>query len=524
MVTRKANSRVYWADRETQDRNVFGEIEGVIAREQNVIAKEKKIYAAARADLDREMKTLLDDVGEEAVTQAILQKPLTAKELEDWSHRQQNRLDELIAQFGEKEGRKKYGLEIAATGKQSRANRVVRRVTALKNSIDLIADASAEKVESVTSEALHKEVKKGAESFSNQISTGLDVDFNANSEKATTRVAQTVFKAEDFSDRIWANRDVLVEDLNRSVGLAVTNGWSIDRLSKEFEHNVAVNERSSERISRTEINRISNQTELVYYKENKIKYYRFVATEDARTCDICGKLHDQIFAVDSAETGANFPPVHPNCRCRTVISTVDENGNEDDSWLDDMQKEIDEAIAEVDSEENKIEEVNAELHRINTNKDLINKKISEFKSWKLSLLAKKVDKDEAIQSIKGEENWKSGDDAIVKTAHVWSEDGKHYVMDNNSHEFPDFKIVAIVNQTPGSQFYWKSENLPKDIDAAVGAIISNNLDLNSSKLLMDKRNAVRTHVKSVIDDQLVIEEKRKAFMNWKMRTLNTIGE
>ena len=111
---------------------------------------------------------------------------------------------------------------------------------------------------------------------------------------------------------------------------------------------VAVDERSAERIARTEMNRVSNAAELAQYRQNNIKYYRFIATEDARTCEICGKLHDTVHATDAATPGENFPPVHPNCRCRTVISTVDENGNEDDSWLDDMQAEIDALQAEFD--------------------------------------------------------------------------------------------------------------------------------------------------------------------------------
>lgn len=345
MATRKGNSRDYWADREAQDRQAFGVINGIISREKAVIEREQRIYQAALAELDKELSALEKDVGADAVTQAALQKPMTARELAEWSKRQEERLEKLIAEYGDAEGRKIFGMENAKTGKQDRANRVVRRNETLRKSVNAIANGAAARTETNTREALEREAREGQEAFSAQLPPELRAEtranFNTVDERTVTRIAQTEFKGEDFSERIWADRDVLVDDLNRSVTLAATNGWSIPRLAKEFEHNVAVNERSAERIARTEINRVSNATELAQYRKNKIKYYRFVATEDARTCPICGELHDKVFAVDAAEAGKNFPPVHPNCRCRTVISPVDADGNEDTSWLDDMQAEID---------------------------------------------------------------------------------------------------------------------------------------------------------------------------------------
>lgn len=354
MATRKGNSRDYWEDREAQDRQAYGVIIGVIAREKGVIARERVIYQAALDELDRELDALKKDVGEDAVSQAMLQKPMTPRDLAEWSKRQEERLASLIAQYGEAEGRKIFGMENAKTAKQDRANRVVRRNETLRKSINAIANGAAAKTQTNTQMALEQEALEGQKAFSAQLQPELRseprADFNTVDEKTVTRIAQTVFKGEDFSERIWKDRDVLVNDLNRSVTLAAANGWSIPRLAKEFEHNVAVGERSAERIARTEINRVSNATELMQYRENKIKYYRFVATEDARTCPICGELHDKVIAVDDAETGKNFPPVHPNCRCRTVISPVDPEGNDDTSWLDDMQAEIDALADELDDE------------------------------------------------------------------------------------------------------------------------------------------------------------------------------
>ena len=466
MATRKGNSRDYWEDREAQDRQAFGVINGIISREKTVIEREQRIYQAALAELDKELSALEKDVGADAVTQAALQKPMTARELAEWSKRQEERLDKLIAEYGDDEGRKIFGMENAKTGKQDRANRVVRRNETLRKSINAISNGAAARTETNTRAALEREAREGQEAFSAQLPPELRsetrADFNTVDERTVTRIAQTEFKGEDFSDRIWADRDVLVEDLNRSVTLAATNGWSIPRLAKEFEHNVAVNERSAERIARTEINRVSNATELMQYRENKIKYYRFVATEDARTCPICGELHDKVFAVDDAETGKNFPPVHPNCRCRTVISPVDADGNEDTSWLDDMQAEIDALDAEPDEDEAQEDEVPKEdepCYKADTTSQLKDVYKDAIKFAKDNGYGEFVSKKELIDTIItfDDPDWANGTDVWLS---AWV-DGRYYnfeEVDVSKWRKLLQKAEAITCDIDGYDYLWLSKD------------------------------------------------------------------
>lgn len=493
MATRKGNSRDYWEDREAQDRQAFGVINGIISREKAVIEREQRIYQAALVELDKELSALEKDVGADAINHAALQKPMTARELVDWSRRQEERLDRLIAEYGEAEGRKIFGMENAQTGKQDRANRVVRRNDTLRKSINAIANGAAARTEANTRAALEREAHEGQKAFSAQLPPELRseprADFNTIDERMVTRIAQTVFKGEDFSERIWADRDVLVDDLNRSVTLAATNGWSIPRLAKEFEHNVAVNERSAERIARTEINRVSNATELAQYRENSIKYYRFVATEDARTCPICGELHDKIFAVDDAETGKNFPPVHPNCRCRTVISPVDADGNEDTSWLDNMQAEVD-AIADELDDEDKREDAAQEFTDA-WNK--LGKAKHGLLDQRADLLAL-MDRIGASEvSLKPEEEAKQDADAALSAnrgvltypdgeySKVWFADGS--TLDVYDSAFAtDAPIVAVVTMHSGNLTGWTAKAAPLAVKDQVDSI-----RLDASKFKADQK-------------------------------------
>lgn len=342
------SSKKYWFDRIAAERQALAAVGDMIAREKAVCARQSAAFDAALAEINAELEALRKDVGDAELNRAMMQKPLTPKQLEDWSKRQEKRLDNLIEEYGEKEGRRIYGTENAKTAKRDRANRIVRRGTALKQSIETIASGAAAKAEKITADALRAEAQNGANAFKKQFKGKTEVKFNTVSPQELDQIAKTEWRGGNYSERIWADRDAMVKDLERAVNLGVTNGWSIPRMKKEVERHVQSGKQSAERIARTEMNRVSNAAEMAQYEANGIHYYRFIATEDARTCEICGQLHDKVIAVADAVVGENFPPVHPNCRCRTVGSFVDDKGKDDDKWLDDL---IDEAEEEVDHED-----------------------------------------------------------------------------------------------------------------------------------------------------------------------------
>lgn len=58
------------------------------------------------------------------------------------------------------------------------------------------------------------------------------------------------------------------------------------------------------------------------YEEIGIKKYQFVAALSELTCDRCGSLDGSVFDTDKAVEGENFPPIHPRCRCVTIMADV----------------------------------------------------------------------------------------------------------------------------------------------------------------------------------------------------------
>ena len=79
---------------------------------------------------------------------------------------------------------------------------------------------------------------------------------------------------------------------------------------------------SAETLVRSETAHFMNQGQRMAYEEIGIKQYRFVAALSELTCDTCGNLDGSVFDTDKAVEGENFPPIHPRCRCVTIMADV----------------------------------------------------------------------------------------------------------------------------------------------------------------------------------------------------------
>lgn len=122
----------------------------------------------------------------------------------------------------------------------------------------------------------------------------------------------------DYSANIWKNRDALAEALEQKITAGYLSGRSGAKIAQDIQEQFGVSFRVAERLVRTETSYISGQADLAAYKRAGNKWYRFIATLDTRTCDDCGPMDLDVRAVENAQVGVNYPPMHPWCRCTTV--------------------------------------------------------------------------------------------------------------------------------------------------------------------------------------------------------------
>ena len=125
----------------------------------------------------------------------------------------------------------------------------------------------------------------------------------------------------DFSSRIWADRDKLLRELKQELSRAFVLGEPLQKTTKRFAERMGVSERRAETLVQTESAHMAAQATAKGYEETGVGEYQFDASLDLKTCPTCGAMDGKIFRVSERETGVNYPPLHPRCRCTTVPVT-----------------------------------------------------------------------------------------------------------------------------------------------------------------------------------------------------------
>lgn len=202
----------------------------------------------------------------------------------------------------------------------------ISRLEALKRKV-YIRLKQAQNVEMSQHNALHKETLKSSY-YSNiyNIAKGFDVgiDFSLLPDNAIKKVLSEPWLGSNYSKRIWNNNEQFIERVQQTIEDGITGGHSISRMADRLEEYVKVPNQGqryiTERLARSETAHFMAQGQLMSYEEVGIEKYQYVAALAENTCDTCGGLDGETFDVKDARPGDNYPPMHANCRCTTIMA------------------------------------------------------------------------------------------------------------------------------------------------------------------------------------------------------------
>lgn len=135
------------------------------------------------------------------------------------------------------------------------------------------------------------------------------------------RILAVPWLGSEFSSRIWADKDKLLRELTQTLSRGLVRGDSLDRMTKEFAKRMSVSESRAAVLIHTESAHMAAEAAEQGYRETGVQSYRFEAALDLKTCSVCGALDQREFPLAEHETGINYPPLHPRCRCTTVPVT-----------------------------------------------------------------------------------------------------------------------------------------------------------------------------------------------------------
>ena len=153
------------------------------------------------------------------------------------------------------------------------------------------------------------------------------IDFSLIPQRAVNMVLSEPWHGHNYSDRVWIHNDRFIQAVGQTIEDGIISGHSVSRMTDKLIDYVKDTapggiRTSAETLVRSETAHFMNQGQKMAYEEIGIKQYRFVAALSELTCDRCGSLDGSVFDTDKAVEGENFPPIHPRCRCVTIMADV----------------------------------------------------------------------------------------------------------------------------------------------------------------------------------------------------------
>ncbi len=302
----------YWEKRQAQWMFEYMESAEKAADEIAALYQKSVIY----------LDTSIDDIFDKYRTKYHLTEEEAAKLLQNLPEDDTIRELKKILEK-DKQNKKKQELlkEIESPAYESR----IRRLEHLRTQIDDIMEniyqqehkASISHYINLASEAYYKSI------FDMQQRTGYGHSFSFVSPRMIDRIINSKWSGENYSTRIWRNTRMLAETVKEELLLGLLTGKTNREAAKDIELKFAVGASKARRLIRTESNYLCGQIAMESYKAAGIEKYRFLATLDLRTSEVCRSLDGKIFLVAEQEPGKNCNPMHPWCRS-TTISIIDD--------------------------------------------------------------------------------------------------------------------------------------------------------------------------------------------------------
>lgn len=124
--------------------------------------------------------------------------------------------------------------------------------------------------------------------------------------------------AQTFSDRIWANKQALVNSVNTQLTQTIMRGAAPDKAITAIADRFKVSRSQAGRLVMTETAAFANMARKDCFTDLGVKKYVIVETLDKETCSLCGSLDGKVYPMSEYKVGVTAPPFHPWCRGTTA--------------------------------------------------------------------------------------------------------------------------------------------------------------------------------------------------------------
>lgn len=158
---------------------------------------------------------------------------------------------------------------------------------------------------------------------------GLHHEFAKVDSRTVEELIKYPFNGADYSTRLWKQKDHMLQQLTESITTMLVQGKNPQTLAVDFAKKFDTKKFEAYRLLHTEGAFMIEQGTLAGYKEDGVTKYQILATLDMKTSKTCREADGEIYDVDKAVTGVNYPPLHIFCRSTTVPYYEDSDYSED---------------------------------------------------------------------------------------------------------------------------------------------------------------------------------------------------
>ncbi|MCZ9642009.1 MULTISPECIES: hypothetical protein [Lactobacillus] len=319
MQNRKSSA--YWDARESAEQAWMKE---QLAKDERFNKELDRAYQVAIDNINKEIQANIDKIGG-------VQNLVTASQMAEYERLAKQAVDHAneLMKAGHKVTKKDFSPEVNARLKVYNATMRVNQLELMKSKIAVHNLNLGMDIQAKIADKLYDDYIKEMERQAGIL--GLSAK---NASLWTDREVMNLISAQSangvFSQRIWANTDVLKAKLDGILATGIIRGsnpremarYLRDQVSDTFKNAVY----ASERLARTESARVQHKAQLKSLKDNGYDFCKWHLEPGA--CKICIGIREDAtkygLGVYRTEDVPDIP-VHPNCRCAISAYWVDED-------------------------------------------------------------------------------------------------------------------------------------------------------------------------------------------------------
>ena len=302
-------SKKYWQDRFIEEEERLNKIAGDEFRRQQLE------YERAISRLNKDIEVWYNRIAKNNdVSLAEAKKMLNDKELKEfrWT------LDEYI-KYGKENGiDKNWNKELENASARVHIERLEAMKLQVRGEIEKLYNGRESGFESYLKNVYKDQYNRTA--FQIAKGTGIGTNIYSLNDKLVNTVIKKPWAPDgkNFSDRIWEDKDKLINTLHTEMTQAFIRGDSLEKLADKIAEKMKVSKANASRLVYTESAAYSSKARFKSFQDLGVEKYEIVATLDNRTSDICQDMDGKVFDLKDYEVGVTANPFHVRCRTTTA--------------------------------------------------------------------------------------------------------------------------------------------------------------------------------------------------------------